>query len=82
VGSDGNCAAGTTCHYNDRELLEEAVDWSVMTAKMWSNTVEDGDRMRRRMAEFLVHRQFPIGCVREVVAKHPDVAERAKGTLK
>ena len=34
-----------------------------MKATMWSSTVEDPDRMRRRMAEFLVHERLPMELV-------------------
>lgn len=53
--SDGNCAAAVTQVSGDLALLESMVDWAVMRGRMWSNTAEDPDRMRRRMAEFLVH---------------------------
>ncbi|WP_154675488.1 type II toxin-antitoxin system toxin DNA ADP-ribosyl transferase DarT [Parafrankia elaeagni] len=69
VGSDGNCAAGVTRHFNDRKQLEDAVDWQIMTEIMWRDTVEDGDRMRRRMAEFLVRGELPWSCVRGIVVK-------------
>jgi hypothetical protein len=55
--SDGNCASPLTQFFGDFELLESVVDWELMTARMWANTLEDQDRMRRRMAEFLVHQR-------------------------
>jgi hypothetical protein len=52
--SDGNCAAAVTQISGDLALLDTMVDWDVMRSQMWNPTAEDPDRMRRRMAEFLV----------------------------
>lgn len=73
--SDGNCAAQVTEVFNDLRLLDSKVDWEVMRATVWKNTAEDGDRMRRRMAEFLVYERVPLSClvgvaVRTVAMRH------------
>jgi hypothetical protein len=85
VGSDGNTAAAVSQHTDDWATLESMIDWPLMRAKQWNNTDDDGDRMRRRMAELLVHRFFPIDCVQYAVArtKHATEAanERFGGTL-
>jgi hypothetical protein len=60
VYSDGNCANDVTTYYASIDGIEEHVDWEVMKATNWANTAEDVDRMRRRMAEFLVHREVPL----------------------
>jgi hypothetical protein len=67
--SDGNCAATVTQVFDDLSRLDSVVDWQVMRARMWNNTAEDPDRMRRRMAEFLVHERVPAGCLTEVVVR-------------
>jgi hypothetical protein len=61
--SDGNCASTFTQVYDDLRRIDEVVDWPLMQARMWNNTAEDPDRMRRRMAEFLVHERMPVGCL-------------------
>ncbi|GAA1603671.1 DUF4433 domain-containing protein [Kribbella sancticallisti] len=58
VYSDGNCANDLTDYYTDLSDIDQVVDWDVMRARIWKNTAEDGDRMRRRMAEFLVHQEL------------------------
>jgi hypothetical protein len=79
--SDGNCAAAVTQVSGDLALLDSMVDWEVMRARMWGNTAEDPDRMRRRMAEFLVHERVPIGCVAGIVVRTGGMRERVDGIL-
>jgi hypothetical protein len=66
VFSDGNCASAITDHFSRLDLLEHVVDWSIIEAQIWANTTSDGDRMRRRMAEFLVHQQLPVSSLTEL----------------
>lgn len=73
--SDGNCAATVTQLFNDLGLLSSVVDWQIMRALMWNNTADDPDRMRRRMAEFLVHERVPVSCL-------VGIAVRTQGTKK
>ncbi|MGC5055044.1 type II toxin-antitoxin system toxin DNA ADP-ribosyl transferase DarT [Micromonospora sp. DT48] len=60
VASDGNCAVGLTTFSTNLDELTTLVDWPLLRAEVWRNIPEDMDRMRRRAAEFLVHREFPI----------------------
>jgi hypothetical protein len=66
VYSDGNCAAAITRHYTDLASMDAVVDWEVIKATIWANTRDDGDRMRRRAAEFLVHEHLPISAIHTV----------------
>lgn len=77
VGSDGNVAASMSEHTNDWARLESIVDWPLMKELIWKNTEDDGDRMRRRMAELLVNRVFPVRCIEYLVAKSQRVADLA-----
>lgn len=56
--TDRNAVLGVATFYEGIEGLEE-VDWQIMRATMWNNTVEEPDRMERRMAECLVHEVVP-----------------------
>ncbi|SBT54890.1 type II toxin-antitoxin system toxin DNA ADP-ribosyl transferase DarT [Micromonospora narathiwatensis] len=60
VASDGNCAVGLTTFSIEFDELATLVDWPLLQAEVWKNIPEDMDRMRRRAAEFLVHREFPL----------------------
>lgn len=80
--SDGNCASTVTQVYSDIRLLDSVVDWNVMTARMWNNTAEDPDRMRRRMAEFLVHRQVPITCLTGIAVRSVIIEQKVEAVLR
>ena len=80
--TDGNCASTVTQYSNDLALLESAVDWEVMRAYMWANTADDPDRMRRRMAEFLVHQRLPVGCLSEVTVRHDTIKQQVNELLR
>jgi hypothetical protein len=63
VYTDGNAAVLISEFRDDPALLGSHVDLPLMKERMWSSTVEDPDRMRRRMAEFLVHQRLPMELV-------------------
>jgi hypothetical protein len=79
--SDGNCASPLTEVFDDPAALESAIDWEIMTAKMWANTLDDQDRMRRRMAEFLVHQRVPVACISLIVVRRETIMDRVKAIL-
>lgn len=66
VITDGNCASALTDFSADLGDLDELVDWSIMQERYWRNTDEDGDRRRRRMAEFLVHDHLPTSAIQMI----------------
>lgn len=79
--SDGNCAAAVTQVFDDLQLLGSVVDWQVMRARMWNNTAEDPDRMRRRMAEFLVHDRVPVSCLAGIAVQTQGMKGQVEGLL-
>lgn len=79
--SDGNCAATVTQVFDNLGRLGTVIDWQVMRGRMWNNTAEDPDRMRRRMAEFLVYERLPVGLVTEIVVRTQDMKEQVEATL-
>ena len=50
VFSDGHGIAAYTGWYDDLEDLDE-VDWQIVYANYWKDTVEDMDRQRKKQAE-------------------------------
>ncbi|SDY69286.1 protein of unknown function [Micromonospora pattaloongensis] len=69
VASDANCASALTRFSSSVEELAKLIDWPLMQEKIWKSTDEDPDRKRRRMAEFLVHREFPLEIVAGYVVR-------------
>lgn len=57
--TDGHAVIDYTQFYDELSALECAIDWDIMKGNYWANTSEDGDRKRRRQAEFLVYQFCP-----------------------
>lgn len=81
IATDGNAAAAITRFTTDIRELGEMIDWPLLTAEKWHNTLEDNDRQRRRMAELLVHREVPLSVFHEVAAYSEPYAGRARSAL-
>jgi hypothetical protein len=74
--------------------MDDHIDWPLMKATMWASTTEDPNRMRRRMAEFLIHEAVPLeilggigvydaemkDIVTAIVGPHVTVGVRRNGT--
>jgi hypothetical protein len=63
--TDGHAEMDISRFFTDLRDLDK-VDWDIMTARYWNDTLQDGDRKRRRQAEFLVHRFFPLSLVERI----------------
>ena len=74
VFSDGHGIAAFTQWFDGLDDLDK-VDWDMVYADYWADTVDDMDRQRRKQAEFLVHRFCPwkviqrIGVLNDAVKK-------------
>lgn len=79
--SDGNCAKAITMIYDDLSQLDVVIDWPVMRARMWQDTADDPDRMRRRMAEFLVHERVPVACLAGIAVRTEPMRDRVERVL-
>jgi hypothetical protein len=73
--SDRNAAVAVAEFSNDRAVLGDLgvaqpvstfIDWPLMNAQYWNDTLEHPDRMERRMAEFLVHQVCPLEVIRAI----------------
>lgn len=78
--TEGHAEIALTVFYTDLCFLS-AVDWAIMVEQYWHDTDEDGDRKRRRQAEFLVHRFFPWTLITEIGVISPRVADRVRVLL-
>jgi hypothetical protein len=79
--SDGNCAKAITVIYDDLDQLDAVIDWPVMRARMWNDTADDPDRMRRRMAEFIVHERVPVDCLTGIAVRTEPMRDRVERVL-
>lgn len=75
VITDGHAATPLTTQFDGPEGLGE-IDWQIMEAQYWSDTDEDGDRKRRRQAEFLVWEQVPFSAVKQIGVISADMEQR------
>jgi len=73
--TDGHADMDISHFFNDLQDLER-VDWNVMSSKYWSDTLGDGDRKRRRQAEFLVYQFFPITRIETIGVINQNMADR------
>ena len=73
--TDGNATKSITRFYNSIEEMRE-LDWMTIKATVWKNTEDDYDRVRKKMAEFLVKRHVPASLIRAIVVKSPDVGRQ------
>ena len=54
-----------THFYNSVHDLKE-VDWKIVENRIWKNTDDDWDRMRKKQAEFLVKDHVPVACIKGI----------------
>lgn len=81
VFSDGHPIVFPSGFYADPAELGR-VDWPLMKSRVWKNTENDRDRMRRRQAELLVHERFPWELLEQIVVKANPIAARVAALLR
>lgn len=81
VYTDGHPIISYTGFYNDLKQLNSVIDWDIMKAKYWHNTVEDGDRKRRRQAEFLIHKSVPFNLIESIAVYDYGKAQQVEDSL-
>ena len=80
VITDGHAATPLTDQYDSLDDLDQ-VSWDVMDSRWWNDTDEDGDRKRRRQAEFLAWSSVPFEAVRMIGVMTATVAEQVRRAL-
>lgn len=80
VFTDGHAEITFSQFYTDLAQLSR-IDWEIMREKYWRDTDEDGDRKRRRQAEFLIHRFCPWTLITEIGVIDQGVQRRVRELL-
>ncbi|MBS2008428.1 MAG: DUF4433 domain-containing protein [Cyanobacteria bacterium SZAS TMP-1] len=65
VFTDGHGIMTITDFFQDLTDLDK-IDWAIMKENYWANTEEDGDRKRRRQAEFLISKFCPWHLIKKI----------------
>jgi hypothetical protein len=80
VFTDGHAVIDFTKFYEDAADLNR-VDWEIMEAVIWRDIPSDGDRKRRRQAEFLVYDACPMGLIDLIAVKTNTMARHVTAIL-
>jgi len=80
VFSDGHGIAAFTQWFDDLNDLDQ-VDWDIVYADYWADTVDDMDRQRREQAEFLVHQFCPWDVVNRIGVLNEAVKQKVEPIL-
>jgi len=80
VFCDGHPIIAITSFFDELNDLGK-IDWELMEAIYWYDSVDDPDRSRRRQAEFLVHDFFPWELVIGIAVKNEGVRSRVNELL-
>jgi ssDNA thymidine ADP-ribosyltransferase, DarT len=78
--TDGHADMEYSDFFSSTDDLDK-IDWPLMTGRFWNDTAVDGDRKRRRQAEFLVHEFFPWSLVESIGVINGVVAEEVQQFL-
>ena len=80
VYSDGHGLATFTEWFDDLDKLD-AVDWTVVNLRYWTDNINDMDRQRKKQAEFLVHQCCPWSLIQEIVVIDSTMQQRVESIL-
>ncbi len=81
VFTDGHAVIDSLTSFFDDLAHLNKIDWPLMSATYWSDTLADGDRKRRRQAEFLVHHFLPWPAIAEIGVINPQVQQQVQGII-
>jgi hypothetical protein len=79
--TDGHAIVEISQFYSDLADLNH-IDWNIMNSIYWHDTIDDGDRKRRRQAEFLVHHFFPFSLIQTIGVSNHTIASRVNAILR
>ena len=78
--TDGHGIMAYTDFYDDLGNLDE-IDWTVIRSNYWYDTEKDGDRKRRKQAEFLIRDRCPWTAISQIVVRSQERAEQVTGII-
>lgn len=78
--TDGHGIMSYTDFYDDLDDLDQ-VDWDMINAIYWHDTAEDGDRKRRKQAEFLIRDHCPWNAISHIVVRSSARAAQVAGII-
>ncbi len=78
--TDGHADIFYSEYFDELDDLDK-IDWDIMEERYWRDTAEDGDRKRRRQAEFLVHQFLPWNQIVEIGVINIDMAAEVTGII-
>jgi hypothetical protein len=78
--TDGHAVEVLSHFYTEYADLNQ-VDWATIQSRYWRDTVNDPDRKRKKQAEFLVHRFFPMAWIQEIGVFTPSSLTRVRDIL-
>ncbi len=73
VFTDGHASVAFSQFFDNLTNLNR-VDWKIMRETYWRDTVKDGDRSRRRNAEFLVYQFVSWALIQEISVMSTQIA--------
>lgn len=77
---DGHPISPLSKQSDSLEALD-GIDWEIMRTLYWRDTDEDGDRKRRRQAEFLKYRSVSFSEIRQIGVKSEVIAAAVQAKL-
>lgn len=78
--TDGHAIVAISEFFDDLSQLNR-IDWNIMRSRYWFDTIEDGDRKRRRQAEFLVYNSFSWHLITEIGVINTTIHARVQQVL-
>ncbi len=78
--TDGHAIMAYSDFYDDLNDLSQ-IDWQIMREKYWKDTDQDGDRKRRRQAEFLVYQFVPWKLIKGIGVINDSIKTKVEAIL-
>lgn len=79
VFTDGHAIMAFTAFFDSLDALSQ-IDWKAVHAVQWK-TSDDPDLTRRKQAEFLVHKFFPVSLLNEIAVMNTKIEQAVQRIL-